>query len=96
VLFSIGLVNRGLRAVERAMVTLRIQREAGSEIVRKWLQDIGAGQTVNVEVEALLPTGNAIATVTIRPPLGPETFVGADRWRDPAVVVVGELPKRRQ
>ncbi len=96
VLFTIDLVNRGSRAAERAVVTVRIQREGGSEIVKTWLQDLGAGQTSRVEIPASLPMGNAVATVAIRPPQGPETFRGAEGWRAPAVAIVGDLPRPRQ
>jgi hypothetical protein len=78
------------------MVSVRIQCEGGSEIVKTWLQDLGAGQTARVDIPAPLPTGNAVATVTIRPPQGPETFRGTDGWRPPAFVIVGDLPRPRQ
>jgi hypothetical protein len=48
-----------------------------------------------IEYRAPVPTGNAIAIVTVRPPQTAETFRGADRWRDPAVVVVGNLSWRQ-
>ena len=94
--FTIDAVNRGRRAVQRAIVTLVVQREGADEIRSDWLRDLEGGQTVRIEFTATLPTGNGIAIVTIRAPQTAETFRGGDRRRDPVVAIVGDPTWRRQ
>jgi hypothetical protein len=94
--FAIEVTNRGRRAVQRALVTLVLQRDGAEEIRSDWLRDVGAGQSVLIQFAATLPTGNAIAIVTVKPPQTAETFRGADRRRDPAVAIVGDQGWRRQ
>jgi hypothetical protein len=94
--FTIDVVNRGTRPVQRARITLRLQREGGGEILWDWFRDVGAGQTVRVEFTATLPAGRATAVVTVRPPDTAGTFRAARPWRDPAVTIVGDSTWRRQ
>ena len=93
--FTIDVNNKGTRPT-RASVRMRLQGEGGTDLLRDWFPQVGAGQTIRLEFDALLQAGRATAVVTVEPAPSAKVIRESQPKKDPAFTIVNVPTWRRQ